>query len=180
MENNNFKADFIQNVQINTITSFNSIGLYNTLVIDKITLALFFKGIFYNKKNVLIFFLLLELLTGQKGGILIAKKPSLRRGLRAGSVVGCKLTLRKDRLYSFLETLYISLPRLDGFKGIFFNKDNNKEFSFSLKDLYAFHAVEFLSTNILESIHFTFVYNTNVKVHKKYLFQLFGLPVLIK
>lgn len=180
MENNNFKAHFMQNVQINTITSFNSICLYNTLLIDKITVALFFKGLIYNKKNILVFFLILELLTGQKGGILIAKKPSLRRGLRAGLIVGCKVTLRKDRLYSFLETLYISFPRLDGFKGIIFNKANNKEFSFSLKDLYAFHAIEFMSNNIIESIQFTFVYNTNVMAHKKYIFQSFGLPVLIK
>ena len=180
MNSYNFKTHFVQNAQINILTSFVSICLYSNLYLAKITLALFFKGISYDKKNILVFFLIIELLTGQRGSVLIAKKPSLRKGLRAGSIVGCKVTLRKDKINSLLESLYMSLPRLDNFKGISFNKDNNKEFSFNIKELYAFHAVEFQSNIILESIQFTFLYNTSIIEYKQYLFQIYGLPVLTK
>lgn len=169
----------MQNIQVATVTSLNSSCLYHILFLYKVAVALFFNENFYHKKKILIFFLILELLTGQKSSILTAKKPSLRRGLRGGSIVGCKVTLRKDKLYLFLEALYLSLPRIEGFKGIVFNNENNKEFSFNLKDLYAFHALEFISSNIVESLYFTFVYNTNVKAHKKYFFKLFGLPAIL-
>ena len=45
----------MQNAQLNILTSFSSICLYSNLYLAKITLALFFKGISYDKKNILVF-----------------------------------------------------------------------------------------------------------------------------
>lgn len=175
MENYNIRTFLIQNIQLNTLTSFNHLFLYNNLALLQIILFIFFQGILYYKKNILIFFLIIELLTGNRGGVLIAKKPSLRKGLNQGSIVGCKVTLRKSKLYSFLETLYISLPRLHNFKGIYFLKDNNKEFSFNINDLYIFHSIEFHINIIFESIKFNMLYNSNIIFLKKYIFKLFGI-----
>jgi len=60
----------------------------------------------------------LSLITGQKPLVTIAKKSIATFKLREGMRIGCKVTLRHDRMYDFLERLVIvALPRIKEFRG---------------------------------------------------------------
>merc|ERR1711990_378572 len=61
----------------------------------------------------------LTIISGQKAVSTQAKKSESGFKIRAGMDIGCKVTLRKDRMYDFLERLiYIALPRIRDFRGL--------------------------------------------------------------
>ena len=78
----------------------------------------------------------LTLISGQKPLVTKAKKSEALFKLRQGMKIGCKVTLRKDRMYDFLERLVmIALPRVKEFRGINPKSfDGNGNFTFGIKE----------------------------------------------
>lgn len=79
------------------------------------TLSFRFGSVNYAKGRVLPFFRAIELLTGQKAVATLSSRAVPSRKIRKGGLVGCRVTLRRRALRGFLETLGLSLPRIERF-----------------------------------------------------------------
>ena len=175
---NRYLHQNLQNTNINYITKFNCINAYNIVNIIKIVINVNFRSINFDKSKILIFFLILEFLIGRGACATTSRKPILALGIRKGAVVGCKLTLRKNDLYYFIDTLILGLPRFDNFNGFLYKKNEKTNFSFILKELYNFHAIEFQYNLYVQALNITFVLNTYLKEQK--IFKLTSSNLLIK
>lgn len=144
---NRFKEYNNYNINLYSITIFPYNNINIKPKVKKAILNFSFKEINFNKKKVLPFFFAAELLTNQKCIATLSSKNNLLWKLRKGMLVGCKLTLRKNNLNDFLETLSFALPRMEKFKPILKDvlKNKKKENSFSLtfKELLFFYQIEF-------------------------------------
>ena len=84
-------------------------------------------------------------ITGQKPVVTRAKKANASFKLRAGMAIGCKVTLRGDRRYEFLDRLVnVALPRVRDFRGLNGNSfDGNGNYSMGLKEQIVFPEIEY-------------------------------------
>ncbi len=84
-------------------------------------------------------------ISGQKPVITKAKKSIAAFKLRAGMIVGCKVTLRRDRMYEFLDRLInVALPRVRDFRGLSAKSfDGNGNFALGLKEQIVFPEVDY-------------------------------------
>jgi large subunit ribosomal protein L5 len=84
-------------------------------------------------------------IAGQKAMQVVAKKSESSFHLREGMTVGARVTLRKDKMYSFMDNLiYIALPRVRDFRGLQASaSDSNNNYAFGLKDITVFPQVDF-------------------------------------
>ena len=84
-------------------------------------------------------------ITGQKPVVTKAKKSIAQFKLRDGMTVGCKVTLRRDRMYEFLDRLInIALPRVRDFQGTSEKSfDGNGNYSLGLKEQIVFQEVDY-------------------------------------
>ena len=87
----------------------------------------------------------LALISGQKAVITKAKKSIATYKLRDGMTIGCKVTLRRDRMYEFLDRLItIALPRVRDFRGISPRSfDGNGNFALGLKEQIVFPEINY-------------------------------------
>ena len=87
----------------------------------------------------------LALITGQKPSITKAKKSIAGFKLRKGMNIGCKVTLRKDRMYEFVDRLItIALPRVRDFKGLSKKSfDGNGNYSLGIKEQIIFPEINY-------------------------------------
>jgi len=113
-----FKEKVIYDQQLHAVTIFPYNNIYRTTNFFKLILNFSLKDVGFNKKKALPFFLAMELLTNQKCVATISSKNVILWKLRKDSLVGCKVTLRKYNLYEFLDSLYITIPRMEKFKVI--------------------------------------------------------------
>ena len=84
-------------------------------------------------------------ITGQRAVVCKARKSVANFKLREGMPVGCKVTLRGDRMYEFVDRLFcVALPRVRDFKGISAKGfDGRGNFSFGLKEQLMFPEIEY-------------------------------------
>lgn len=112
--------------------------------VKKITLHTTSKQYLNDKKNIIPALLSLELITGQKPTLTYAKKAIATFKLRKNQVLGCKVTLRNQSLFEFLDRFVtIVLPRLRDFSGI--NRksvDTSGNFSLGLDNILVFPELE--------------------------------------
>jgi len=120
----------------------------------------------------------LAAISGQKPVITIAKKSIAAFKLREGMKLGCKVTLRKDRAYEFLERLLIvALPRVKEFKG--FNAksfDGKGNFTFGLKEQIVFPEINYDKVDKVRGMDITIVTTAKTDKEAKYLLSSFQLP----
>ena len=85
------------------------------------------------------------LITGQKPVVTTAKKDISNFKIRRGFPVGCKVTLRKDFMYEFLERLCaVALPRTRDFRGLSFKSfDGMGNYSFGIKEQVVFAEIDY-------------------------------------
>lgn len=120
----------------------------------------------------------LELITGQKPVINRARKSLASFKLREGMPMGAKITLRKERMYVFLEKLIaIALPRVRDFKGIPKNSfDNQGNYSLGIKEYIVFPEIDYDKVKIMKGMDVTFVFSSENKEANRMLMQEFGFP----
>ena len=87
----------------------------------------------------------LAAITGQRPVITKAKKAVASFKLREGMPIGCKVTLRRERMYEFLERLInVALPRVRDFRGLSIKSfDGNGNYSLGLKEQIVFQEVDY-------------------------------------
>ena len=87
----------------------------------------------------------LTLITGQKPVVTRAKKSIAGFKLREGQAIGCKVTLRGERMYEFLDKLVnVSLPRVRDFRGVSNNSfDGRGNYTIGIKEQIIFPEIKF-------------------------------------
>lgn len=156
----------------------SNVDHFNEPVIIKGILHFSFKPILFNKKNFLIFLLLLELLTFQKPILTFSKKNIIFLKLRKGSITGCKVTLRKKYLNAFLDQFISILPKLN--KNLFLfnqNKLKNRFYAFNIIELYIFKNIERFLTLDTKYLDLMFVMNTFFYQHLIFILGSYFFPI---
>jgi large subunit ribosomal protein L5 len=121
----------------------------------------------------------LTLISGQKPVKTIAKKAIAGFKIRAGLPIGCKVTLRKARMYEFLDRLVtIALPRVRDFRGIPGNKgfDGRGNFAMGLKEQIIFPEIVYDKVDAIRGMDIIFVTNAKTDAEAKALLKGFNLP----
>ncbi len=120
----------------------------------------------------------LALITGQKPVITKAKKSIAAFKLREGANVGCKVTLRKERMYEFAYKLFnVALPRVRDFRGVSANSfDGRGNYSMGVKEQLIFPEIEYDKVDKLRGMDIIFVTTAETDEEAKELLTLLGMP----
>jgi large subunit ribosomal protein L5 len=121
----------------------------------------------------------LTLISGQKPIKTTAKKAIAGFKIRAGLPIGCKVTLRKARMYEFLDRLVtIALPRVRDFRGIPNNKgfDGRGNFAMGLKEQIIFPEIVYDKVDAIRGMDIIFVTSAKTDAEAKALLKGFNLP----
>ena len=120
----------------------------------------------------------LTLITGQKPVITKAKKSIAAFKLREGANVGCKVTLRNDKMYDFAYKLFnVSLPRVRDFRGLPNNSfDGKGNYSLGIKEQVIFPEIEYEKIDKIRGMDIIFVTTANSDEEAKELLTELGMP----
>jgi large subunit ribosomal protein L5 len=121
----------------------------------------------------------LTLIAGQKPVKTIAKKAIAGFKIRAGLPIGCKVTLRRAKMYEFLDRLVtIALPRVRDFRGIPSNKgfDGRGNFAMGLKEQIIFPEIVYDKVDAIRGMDIIFVTSAKTDAEAKALLKGFNLP----
>ena len=120
----------------------------------------------------------LTLITGQKPVVTRAKKSIAGFKLREGQAIGCKVTLRGERMYEFLDKLVnVSLPRVRDFRGVSNNSfDGRGNYTLGIEEQIIFPEIVLDSVHKIMGMNVTFVTSANTDEEAFALLREFGLP----
>jgi len=120
----------------------------------------------------------LALITGQKAVITKAKKALANFKLREGMPLGVMVTLRRDRMWAFLEKfVHISLPAVRDFRGVSPKGfDGHGNFNMGIKEQLIFPEIEYDKVEKIRGMNITFCTSTNNDAHGKALLEAVGFP----
>ena len=120
----------------------------------------------------------LALITGQKPVITKARKSVANFKLREGMNIGCKVTLRSDKMYEFLEQLLnVALPRVRDFRGINPNSfDGRGNYSLGLKEQLIFPEIDYDKIDKIRGMDVIIVTTAKTDEEARELLDLMGAP----
>ncbi len=120
----------------------------------------------------------LAIITGQKPIITKAKKSVANFKIREGMNLGCKVTLRSDKMYEFLDRLFnIALPRVRDFRGINPNSfDGRGNYALGVKEQLIFPEIDYDKIDKLRGMDIIFVTTANTDEEARELLSLMGAP----
>ena len=146
--------------------------------IDKIVVNMGVGDATVNSKNLENAVRELEKITGLKAVETTAKKSIATFKIREGHKIGCKVTLRGDNMYNFLDKLIsISLPRVRDFRGVSGNSfDGRGNYSMGIKEQLIFPEIEYDKVDKLRGMDIIFVTTANSDEEAKELLKLMGMP----
>ena len=121
----------------------------------------------------------LTLITGQKPVTTFSKKDISNFKIRKGYPVGCKVTLRGNRMYDFMERLIaIALPRTRDFRGLSFKSfDGRGNYSFGVKEQIIFTEIDYDKIDSIRGMDITFSTTASSNDESYWLLKLMGLPL---
>jgi len=117
-------------------------------------------------------------ITGQKPMVTKAKKAIATFKLRKGMPIGVMVTLRKDRMYEFLDRLInVALPRVRDFKGISPKGfDGRGNYTFGIKEQIIFPEINYDKVDKIKGMNISIVTNATADEHGRALLKHFGMP----
>jgi len=116
-------------------------------------------------------------ITGQKAVSTISKKDISNFKLRKGNPIGVKVTLRRERMYEFLERLVcVSLPRIRDFNGIHSKLDGKGNYTLGIQEQIIFPEIDIDKINKIMGMNITFVTTAKTDEEGYSLLKEFGLP----
>ena len=120
----------------------------------------------------------LSLITGQKPIITKAKKSIAAFKLREGANVGCKVTLRSEKMYEFAYKLFnVAMPRIRDFRGVSDKAfDSKGNYSMGIKEQLIFPEIEYDKIDKLRGMDIIFVTTAKSDEEAKELLTLLGMP----
>ncbi len=120
----------------------------------------------------------LAMITGQRPVVTKAKKAIANFKIRRGSAVGCRVTLRRGRMYEFLDRLIsVAIPRIRDFRGLSTNSfDGGGNYSFGLNEQLIFPEVDVDKVVKIHGMDITIVTTARSKEEAHELLTLAGMP----
>ena len=120
----------------------------------------------------------MTLITGQKPVVTKARKSIAAFKLREGRSIGVKVTLRGERMWSFLDRLMnIALPRVRDFRGISADAfDGRGNYTLGLREQLVFPEIEYDKIDKLRGLEITIVTSARTDDEGRQLLQLLGMP----
>ena len=121
-------------------------------------------------------------ITGQKPLIRRARKSIASFKLREGLPIGVKVTLRRNRMWEFMDRLLnVALPRVRDFKGV--NPkgfDGNGNFTMGIKEQIIFPEIDYDKVDAIRGMNITFVTSATTNEHGRELLRSLGMPFRVK
>ena len=120
----------------------------------------------------------METITGQKPVLTKAKNSVANFKIREGMPIGCKVTLRGEKMYEFLDRLVnLALPRVRDFRGVNPNSfDGRGNYALGLKEQYIFPEIEYDKIDKVRGMDIIFVTTANTDEEARELLRLFNMP----
>ena len=120
----------------------------------------------------------LSLITGQKPIVTKSKKANASFKLREGMPIGVKVTLRKSKMYEFVDRfINIALPRVRDFRGVNSKSfDGNGNYAMGLKEQYVFPEIEYDNVDSARGMDIIFVTSAKTDDEAKELLKGFDFP----
>jgi len=119
----------------------------------------------------------LSIIAGQNAVICKSKKDVSNFKLRKGMPIGTKVTLRRERMYEFLDRLIsVSLPRTRDFRGVKAKGDGRGNFTIGVKEHIIFPEIDIDKVNKILGMDITIVTSAKTNEEAKELLNLFGFP----
>ncbi|MCI9202198.1 MAG: 50S ribosomal protein L5 [Lachnospiraceae bacterium] len=120
----------------------------------------------------------LEIITGQKPIVTKAKKSIANFKIREGMPIGCKVTLRGEKMYDFLDRLVnLALPRVRDFRGVNPNSfDGRGNYSLGIKEQLIFPEIEYDKVDKVRGMDVICVTTAKTDEEARELLRLFNMP----
>lgn len=120
----------------------------------------------------------LTLISGQKPIVTRARRSIAAFKLREGMPVGCKVTLRGDRMYDFLDKLVnVSLPRVRDFRGVSYKSfDGKGNYTLGIREQVIFPEIDYDKVEKVKGMNITIVTTAETDDEARSLLKLLGMP----
>ena len=120
----------------------------------------------------------METITGQKAVVTKAKKSIANFKIREGMPIGCKVTLRGDKMYEFADRLInLALPRVSDFRGVNPNGfDGRGNYSLGIREQLIFPEIEYDKIDKVRGMDIIFVTTAKTDEEGRELLRLMGMP----
>ena len=164
------KEKYINEIAPDMKQKFNLLSVMQIPKIEKVVINMGVGDAVQDSKNLELAVNELQTITGQKPVITRAKKSIATYKVRQGQGIGCKVTLRNDKMWAFIETLFnVSLPRVRDFRGI-----SNK--SFDGRGQIIFPQIVYDNVKKVRGFDITFVITGDSDEMSRYLLKSLGAP----
>lgn len=122
----------------------------------------------------------LEIIAGQKPVITKAKKSIANFKIREGMSIGCKVTLRGEKMYEFVDRLInLALPRVRDFRGISANSfDGRGNYALGIKEQLIFPEIEYDKIDKVRGMDIVFVTTAKTDEEARELLAQFNMPFM--
>lgn len=156
-------------------------GYKNALQVPKLNKVVINMGVGEAKENAKILDSAvkdLETITGQKAVITRAKNSVANFKIREGMAIGCKVTLRGEKMYEFVDRLVnLALPRVRDFRGVNPNAfDGRGNYALGIKEQLIFPEIEYDKVDKVRGMDVIFVTTAKTDEEARYLLSLFNMP----
>ena len=156
-------------------------GYKNTLQVPKLDKIVINMGIGEAKENAKILEAAmkdLEIISGQKPVITKAKNSIANFKIRQGMPIGCKVTLRGEKMYEFLDRLVnLALPRVRDFRGVNANSfDGRGNYAMGIREQIIFPEIEYDKVDKVRGMDIIFVTTAKTDEEARELLALFNMP----
>ena len=120
----------------------------------------------------------LETISGQKAVLTRAKNSVANFKIREGMPIGCKVTLRGEKMYEFADRLInLALPRVRDFRGVSANSfDGRGNYALGIKEQLIFPEIEYDKIDKTRGMDIIFVTTAKTDEEARYLLTLFNMP----
>lgn len=175
---NRLKERYENEISKSLMTKFNYSSVMQVPAMEKIVINIGVGDAVSNSKLLDEAVEELTLITGQKPVITKAKKSIAGFKLREGMPIGCKVTLRGERMYEFADRLInLALPRVRDFRGVNQNSfDGRGNYALGIKEQLIFPEIEYDKVDKVRGMDIIFVTTANTDEEARELLTLFGMP----
>jgi len=120
----------------------------------------------------------LAAITGQKPVATKARKSVATFKIRQGQVIGCKVTLRRQRMYEFLDRLInVAMPRIRDFRGVNSRAfDGQGNYSLGIQEQIIFPEIDFSQVDAVRGLDVTITTTAKTDAHCRALLEAFNFP----
>ena len=171
------KKEYVERIAPALMKQFNDSSPMQVPVLKKIGINEGLGAAVADKKIIDVAINEITAITGQKAVATVSRKDISNFKLRKKMPIGVMVTLRRERMYEFLERLVrVALPRIRDFKGIESKLDGNGNYSLGIKEQIIFPEINIDNIMRLTGMNITFVTTAKTDEEGYALLKEFGLP----